>query len=139
VNDWGVVFLGVMAAATLVMAFVQVTFLVVAGRMTQKVERAAEDVRRELRPIVEHLDAIGRDARRASALATAQLERVDQMSADLADRLDRTLHTIQSAASGGAREGAAMLAAFRAALSVVRGFRTSRARAGAEDEDTLFI
>jgi hypothetical protein len=139
VNDWGAIFLGVIAVATLVMAVVQVTFLVVAGRMTQKVERAAEDVRRELRPIVEHLDAIGRDAKRASALATAQLERVDQMSADLADRLDRTLHTIQTAASGGAREGAAMLAAFRAALSVVRGFRASRSRSGAEDEDALFI
>jgi hypothetical protein len=139
VTDWGVVFLGVIAAATLVMAVVQVTLLVVAGRMTQKVGRAAEDVRRELRPIVQHLDAIGRDAKRASALATAQLERVDQMSADLADRLDRTLHTIQSAASGGAREGAAMLAAFRAALSAVRDFRGPRARPGADDEDALFI
>lgn len=138
-TDWGVAFLGVIAAATLVMAFAQVSFLVAAGRLTRRVERAAEDVRRELRPIVEHLDAIGRDARRASAITTAQLERVDQMSADLADRLDRTLNTIQSAASGGAREGAAMLAAFRAAVSVVRGFRSSRARAGADDEDALFI
>ena len=138
-TDWGVVFLGLIAAATLVMALAQVTFLVAVGRLTRRVERATEDVRRELRPLVEHLDAVGRDARRASALAAAQLERVDQMSADLANRLDRTLNTIQSAASGGAREGAAMLAAFRAALSVVRDFRTSRARGGADDEDALFI
>jgi hypothetical protein len=96
-------------------------------------------MQREVRPLVEHLDAIGRDARRASSLAAAQLERVDRMSADLADRLDRTLNTIQSAATGGVREGAAMLAAFRAALSVVRQFRAGRARSRAEDDDALFI
>jgi len=139
VTDWGVVFLGLIAAATLTMALAQVTFLVAVGRLTRRVERATEDVRRELRPLVEHLDAVGRDAKRASALAAAQLERVDQMSADLADRVDRTLNTIQSAASGGVREGAAMIAAFRAAMSVVRGFRASRARTGADDEDALFI
>ena len=138
-TDWGVVFLGLIAAATLIMALAQVTFLVAVGLLTRRVERAVEDVRRELGPIVVHLDAIGRDAKRASALAAAQLERVDQMSADLADRLDRTLNTIQSAASGGMREGAAMIAAFRAAMSVVRDFRASRARAGADDEDALFI
>jgi len=32
-----------------------------------------------------------------------------------------------------------MLAAFRVALSVVRGFRAGRARSGAEDDDALFI
>jgi hypothetical protein len=61
------------------------------------------------------------------------------MSADLADRLDRTLNTVQAAAAGGVREGAAMLAAFRAALSVVRDFRAGRARSAADEEDALFI
>ena len=136
---WGVVFLGVIAAATLVTAFVQVAFIVATGRLARRLERAANDMQREVRPLVEHLDTIGRDARRASSLAAAQLERVDRMSADLTDRLDRTLNTIQSAATGGVREGAAMLAAFRAALSVVRQFRAGRSRSGAEDDDALFI
>jgi hypothetical protein len=139
VNDWGVVFLGVIALATLVTAIVQVAILVAAGRVATRVERAAADVQRDMRPLIEHLDAIGRDARRASSLAAAQLERVDAMSADIAERLDRTLNTIQSAASGGVREGAAMLAAFKAALSVVRDFRAGRARRAADDEDALFI
>jgi hypothetical protein len=139
VTDWAVVFLGVIAVATLVTALVQVAVLVAAGRLTRRVERLADDVHREVRPLVEHLDALGRDARRASSLATAQLERVDHMSSDLADRLDRTLNTVQAAAAGGAREGAALLAAFRAALSVVRDFRTGRARSAADDEDALFI
>ena len=104
-----------------------------------RVERAADSLHRDLKPLIEHLDAIGRDAKRASSLAALQLERVDRMSADLADRLDRTLHTLHSAASGGAREGAAMLAAIRAALSAVRDFRSPRARTGADDDDALFI
>jgi hypothetical protein len=139
VTDWGVVFLGVIAAATLATAIVQVAVLVAAGRLASRVERAAADVQREVRPLIEHLDAIGRDARRASSLAAAQFERVDAMSADLADRVNRTLNSIQSAASGGVREGAAMMAAFRAALSVVRDFRAGRARSAAEDDDALFI
>jgi hypothetical protein len=139
VNDWGVVFLGVIAATTLVTAFVQVAFIVATGRLARRLERAADEMQREVRPLVEHLDAIGRDARRASSLAAAQLERVDNMAADLTERLDRTLNTIQSAATGGVREGAAMLAAFRAALSVVRDFRAGRARSRADDDDALFI
>jgi hypothetical protein len=139
VNDWGVVFLGIIAVATLITALAQVGLIVATGRLARRLERAADDVQREVRPLVEHLDAIGRDARRASSLAAAQLERVDHMSADLADRLDRTLNTLHTAAAGGVREGTAMLAAFRAAMAVVRQFRTSRARAGAEDDDALFI
>ena len=138
-TDWGVVFLGVIAAATLVTALAQVAFIVATGRLARRLERAANEMQREMRPLVEHLEAIGRDARRASSLAAAQFERVDQLSADLVDRLDRTLNTLQTAAAGGLREGAAILAAFRAAMAVVRDFRASRARAGAEDDDALFI
>ena len=138
-TDWGVVFLGVIAAATLVTALAQVAFIVATGRLARRLERAANEMQREMRPLVEHLEAIGRDARRASSLAAAQFERVDQLSADLADRLDRTLNTLHTAAAGGLREGAAILAAFRAAMAVVRDSRASRARAGAEDDDALFI
>jgi hypothetical protein len=139
VIDWVLVFLGLIALATLVMAALQVALFVAAGKVTRRVERAADSIHQELRPLIEHLDAIGRDAKRASSLAAVQVERVDRLAADLAERLDRTLHTLQSAASGGAREGAAMFAAFRAALSAVRGFRSSRGRAGADDDDALFI
>ena len=138
-TDWGVVFLGVIAVATLVMAALQVAFFVAAGKASRRAAQAADSFHKELKPLIEHLDAIGRDAKRASSLAAVQIERVDRMSADLAERLDRTLQSLQTAASGGAREGAAMLAAFRAALSAVRGFRSPRARAGADDDDALFI
>jgi hypothetical protein len=139
VNDWAVVFLGVIAAATLVTAVAQVAILVAAGRLTRRLEHLVDDLNRELKPLFAHLDAVGRDAARATSLATAQVERVDQVFADLAARLDRTLDTLQTVAAGGAREGAAVFAAFRAAIAVVRDLRASRARARAEDDDALFI
>jgi hypothetical protein len=139
VTDWGVVFLGLIALATLTTAIVQVGVLVAAGRVARRVEMLADRVERDVKPLLVHLDAIGRDASKATSLAAAQVERADRVFADLADRLDRTLNTIHSAAAGGAREGAAMLAAFRAALAVVRDIRAGRARSRADDEDALFI
>jgi hypothetical protein len=139
VTDWAVVFLGVIALATLVGAIVQVAVLVMAGRLARRLERLTEQIQRDLKPLFEHLDVIGRDAARATALGTAQVERLDNLLADLAERLDRTLNTLQAAAAGGAREGAAILAAFRAAMSALRDFRGGRARQRSEEDDALFI
>jgi hypothetical protein len=139
VSDWAVVFLGVIAFATLVAALAQVAVLVTAGRLTRRIERVADDVHRDLKPLFEHLDAVGRDAARATALGVAQVERADRVLADLSDRLDQTMNTVQNAASSGAREGAAVMAAFRAAMSALRDFRTSRSRSRADDDDALFI
>lgn len=138
-NDWAVVFLAVIALATLTTAAVQVAVVVAASRLTRRLERAVGELERGITPVLAHLEVIGRDAAKVTSLAVAQVERADRVFGDLTDRLDRTLTTIHQAASGGAREGAAMLAAFRAALSVVRDVRAARARARAEDEDALFI
>jgi hypothetical protein len=139
VSDWAVVFLGLIAVATLAMAITQVGVLVAASRVTRRVERLADQLERELEPIFDHLNAIARDASRAASLASAQVERADRVFADLADRLDRTLNTLQTAAAGPAREGAAMLSGFRAALAALRDMRTGRPRTRPEDEDALFI
>ena len=49
------------------------------------------------------------------------------------------MNTVQVAVGGTAREGAAILAGFRAALTAIREMRAGRVRARAEDEDGLFI
>jgi hypothetical protein len=139
VSDWAELFLGVIAAATLVTAIAQVGVLVAAGRLARRIERLTDKIDRELTPFFEHVNAIGRDASRAAALAAAQVERADQLFADLVQRVDRLMNTVQTAVGGTAREGAAILAGFRAALTVIRQTRASRARARAEDEDGLFI
>lgn len=132
-------FLGIIAMATLAMAIVQIGVLVAAGLLARRLQRVVERAEREMKPIVEHLNSIGRDASRAASLATAQVERADRLFADLALRVEQTLSMIQTAITAPLREGAALLSGFRAILSALRDVRAGRARPRAEDEDALFI
>jgi hypothetical protein len=69
------------------------------------------------------------------------VERVDRLFADAAERLDVTMNAIQTAVTVPAREGAALLAGFRAVLDSIRAGlanRPPRTRT-AEEEDALFI
>lgn len=137
-SDWAVVFLGVIAVATLASAVVQIGVLLAAGRLARRIERLADQIERDLTPMFGHLNAIGRDAARAAALAAIQVERADRVFADLVQRLDQTLATIQTSVVKPAREGAAILSGLRAAIDALRQ-RRGRARGRAEEEDALFI
>jgi len=138
VND---LFLGLIAVATLAIAIAQIGVMVAAGRLARRVERLAEQVERDVKPLFGHLNAIGRDASRATALAAAQIERADQVFTDFAVRLDQTLNTLQATIGAPVREGRALVKAFRAAIDAVRELRRNgRGRAArSDDEDALFI
>ena len=139
-SGWTDVFLGVIAVATLITSILQVGVLVAAGRLAMRLMRLVDRLEREVKPIFGHLDSIGRDAARATSLAAAQVERADGLFADLTQRIETTMDTVQSAVGTPAREGAAILAGFRAAFSTFRGTRGNRSRRGrGEDEDALFI
>jgi hypothetical protein len=140
VSGWTDVFLGVIAAATLITSILQVGVLVAAGRLAMRLMRLVDRLEREVKPLFGHLDAIGRDASRAASLAAAQVERADGLFADLAQRIETTMDTVQTAVGMPAREGAAILAGFRAVLSTLRGVRGNRSRRPrGEDDDALFI
>ena len=132
-------FLGIIAVATLATAIVQVGVLVAAGLLARRLQRAVETTERELKPLLEHLNAIGRDASRAASLATAQVERADRLFADLAMRIEQILALIQSVVTGPVREGAAVMSALRAILSFLRDTRGGRRTSRSEDEDALFV
>ena len=137
---WSNVFLGVIAVATLAIAIAQIMVIIVAGRAARRVAEIAEQLERDVKPLFGQLNAIGSDAARAASLATAQVERVDRLFADVALRLDETLNAVQHTVIGPVREGRAVLSAFRAALQAIRELRHGRARQGrADDEDALFI
>jgi hypothetical protein len=138
VSVWGEVCLGVIAIATLASAIVQIGLIVAAASLARRLDRLAGQVERELKPIFGHLDTIGRDASRAAAIAVAQVERADRLLADLGQRVEETAATIQASLLGPAREGRALLSAFKAAFAALRGLRAERRRRG-EDEDALFI
>ena len=138
-SDWASVFLGVIAAATLVTAVMQVAVLLAAGFLVRRIGRFVDLVEQEVKPILGHLNSIGRDASRAASLASAQVERVDRVFAMLVERLEETLDTIQTAVGKPAREAAALIAGLRAALAIVRDLRAGRSRSRADEEDALFI
>lgn len=133
-------FLGVIAVATLAIAIAQIGVVVVAGMAARRVAKLAETVERDLKPIFGHLDTIGRDASRAAALATAQVERADKLFADIVLRVEEAVQGVQASIEVPAREGRAIVAGFRAALQSLLDLRNARARQGrGEDEDALFI
>ena len=136
-SGWSDVFLGVIAVATLAMAIVQIGVLVAASRLVGRVGRLLDQIERELKPIFGHLNAIGRDASRAAALATAQVERADRLLTDLGLWLDQTRRAFQATVAGPAREGWAIVSALAAVWRVMRDGRAGRSRT--EEEDTLFI
>ena len=138
---WRDVFLGVIAVATLAIALAQIAVIVAAASAAKRLSQMADTFEREVKPLVGHLNAIGRDAARAAQLATAQVERADRLFADAAQRFEQTLAGIEASIAKPAREGRALLSAFRAAFQAVRELRRDgRVRQGrGDDEDALFI
>lgn len=137
--DWYLVFLGAIAAATLLMALLQVGAVVAAARAFKRIERLADDVHREVRPLLERATEVAEDARRAAALAAQQVERVDRMMADVTLRVSETAELLQRTVTTPIREGSAVLAGLRAGLAALRGLRGSGRSGRLEDEDALFI
>jgi uncharacterized protein YoxC len=142
VNVWSEVFLGVIACATLAMAIVQVGVLLAAGLLLRRLFRLVDDVERQTKPLFEQLNLIARDAARATALATAQVERADRMFADIAQRVEQILKAVQTCLrvvpTGG--EGRALVSGVRAALRAFRDRRRARGRRSSGDgDDALFI
>jgi len=137
---WRDVFLGIIAVATLAIAIAQIAVIVAAAAAAKRVGQLADQLEREVKPLFGHLNAIGRDAARAAQLATTQVERADQLFADLSVRIEDTLNLVQASVFAPAREGRALLSALRAAFQAIREMRHARARQSrSEDEDALFI
>ncbi len=142
-TGWSQVFLGAIAIATLLMAIVQVGAAVYAGRLAKRVDRLADQVEQEIRPLFASLNSISRDAARAASLAATQVERADRLMADFTQRAEQTMATVQQVVVGPARQGMALLGGFRAALAALRDARARQSSPSpgtrGEDEDALFI
>jgi hypothetical protein len=140
-NGWSEVFLGVIAAATLIMALIQVGAIITAVRLSRQAQQVLQSVHQEVRPLIARAQALAEEASRTVAVATAQAQKVDRLITDLSVRVDETAGVIQEAIITPAREGLAIVAAVKAGLGALRGLRDTRPRNGrhAEEEDPLFI
>lgn len=134
-------FLAIIAVAVLVMAVIQVAGVVLAARTARRVDRLADRLEQDLRPIVTNLQTMTSEAARASALAVAQLERADRLFTDLGHRAEQILVSVQDTLIAPAREGFAWLTGLKAALSAFRELRENAPAAApsVDEDDALFI
>ena len=141
-NGASTVFLGVIAAATVTVAVVQIGLFLAALRLTRRVEALSTQVERELGPLAVKLGQVAGNLQQASALATVQIERLDRLFAGASKRADDTMSLVHGAVVGPIREGLALVAAVRGVVGAFRAFRRGspgRATPKFDDEDPLFI
>jgi len=133
-------FLGIIAVATLLMALIQVGAIVAILRVARQAQQSIAEVQRDVRPLIAKATAVADEASRTATIATVQAEKIDRLLTDLAVRIDETAGVVQQAIITPAREGMAIVAALKAGLGALRGFR-ERPRHGrsADEEDPLFI
>ena len=147
-NDWSVIFLGVIAVSTLVMALIQVGAIIATLRAVRETQKVLTMVQQDVRPLIakattvtEKATAIAEEASKTVALATAQMHKVDTLVTDLTRRVDETATIVQKALVTPAKEGMAIFAAIRTGLGALKGMGDFRGRHGRhpEDDDPLFI
>ncbi len=147
-NDWSVIFLGVIAVSTLAMALIQVGAIIATLRAVRETQKVLTMVQQDVRPLIakattvaEKATAIAEEASKTVVLATAQMQKVDTLVTDLTRRVDETATIVQKALVTPAKEGMAIFAAIRTGLGALRGMGDFRGRHGrhAEEDDPLFI
>jgi hypothetical protein len=138
VSEWQVIWLGTMAVALVIMAIVQVAVLVAAMRVGRELAQTSQELRREIKPLVERAQRISDDAARAAALAAVQAERVDRLFASTAQKVEDTVSVLQGALLEPVRQGATLFAALRAFTAGFRG-SASQPHHRREDEEALFV
>jgi two-component sensor histidine kinase len=135
-------FLGLIAAAAVVMAVVQVGVIVVLVRLARRVEEVSHRVEREIAPLAERLTRVADNLQQATSLASVQVERVDRLLSSASRRAEETMGLIQGAVVGPMREGLAVIAAIRGVIGAFKSVRDGDGGRGSsrfDDEDPLFI
>ena len=92
-----VTFLGLIALAVLSLAAGQLYALMLTVRAVRQMGETLNRFERDIRPIVENVNAMSVEAKRAAVLATAQVERADRLFADITGRVELGLNSVQQA------------------------------------------
>jgi ABC-type transporter Mla subunit MlaD len=138
VSDGQTTWLAIIAIAVAVMAVAQIMLALTALRAAREMTATVAELRRDLKPVIDKAHRLVDEATRVTSLASLQVERVDRLLAGTAARIDETLSIVQSAVIRPVRQGAALLAGVRAALSALRSWQ-DRGRHSREDDEALFV
>ncbi len=139
------VWLAIIALAVAVMAAIQVGAIVLGLRLARRVDQLTTQIEHEVKPLIQNLTEMTAEAKRATALAAAQVQRADRLFGDLAVTAERTIAIASQLVGGPAKNGFALFSAARAAFSAFRDLRDASRRRTAyksatpEDEESLFI
>lgn len=145
---WGVVFLGIIAAAALVQAFFLLGLARSGRQLTRRLDALQERVDREIRPSLDNLSRVTRNLADVSDLAVLQMRRFDGLLADTVEKVEETTSLVQRVVLRPLTpfvEFAALLKGLRRGIDVynrLRGFdRRERpvARRYGDDDEHLFI
>ena len=136
-STWATVFLGVIAMATLVTAILQVVLLVAGWQLVRRITTFVEEIERDVRPILGHVNAIARDASRVASLAAAQVERADEVLNSAVARIEELLSSLSTMVVNTLREGNALVMGIRAVMAAMQAIKRRRRRS--DDDEALFI
>ena len=112
--------LSVIAAATVIMAVVQIGVVVFAARLAKRVSRLVDVIEHEIKPTLARVDAVSSDVARVTSLASNQAERLDQITSQLIEKIDDILTVADRSVFAPLKQGAGFLFGLRAVLSAFR-------------------
>jgi hypothetical protein len=94
-ESWGVLFLGVIALASVVQAGFLVGLVVYGRRLARRVEALQLRLDREISPALDNFNRVSRAAAEIADLATLQARRLDLVLADTIEKVEEATTTIQ--------------------------------------------
>ena len=142
-TDWSAIFLGIIALSVSVMAAIQVGIVVYGARLARRVDALANQVDREIKPLLTHLERHrrGGGARDDAGGGAGRARRPPLCRRQPARRGNRAPPS-RSAIVAPAREGLALLTGVRAAFDAFKGMRQADTPAhpsAPDEDDPLFI
>jgi hypothetical protein len=94
-ESWGVVFLGIIAATSVVQAAFLIGLAIGGRRLVRRVDELQRRVDHDIRPGIENLQRLTRNLAEISDRATLQARRAEEVVASALDRADETLAMVQ--------------------------------------------
>jgi hypothetical protein len=94
-EPWGVVFLGVIAFASLVQAAFTVGLALAGLRLSRRLAELQDTLDREIKPALDNVTRLSRAAAEIADLATLQARRLDLLLADTVEKIEETTGVIQ--------------------------------------------
>jgi ElaB/YqjD/DUF883 family membrane-anchored ribosome-binding protein len=115
------VFLGVIAAATLLMALVQIGVLIAGLIAMKRLNAVLIRVEDTAKPVLARVNDLAVDTRESIAAVRAQIDRVERQTLHVLTRTNQAVQRVESYLVAPAREGIALAAGARALFGAFRG------------------